>query len=192
MLIGVSYDRIYRYALVQEGNLYVGPDRRLPATPALLQTCKQIRAEASSIFFAENSLVVFVRNFDIRRVVRWLDLSPARDELYRNSEVVLKVFLDSVDSRRPPSPPRRRFRNSHDIISSNLFTWVDYYCQHRCRRIVHLPTDKPEPPTTFAWWWIDRSVTVFDTVDEILENNHQVTTKDLHSQVAEVLRNREI
>jgi hypothetical protein len=49
--------------LFEEDTILVDRNDVLPSTPPLLQTCKQIRAEAGSIFYGGNKLSIYIRNF---------------------------------------------------------------------------------------------------------------------------------
>lgn len=144
----------------------------------MLQTCTEIRAEASGIFFGENSLDIYVYNLDISPVIHWLDLSPARDELYRNSNLILSVVTGTVTAKHS-----RRFRSQlkQDSLWRNLLIWVKFYCQQRCRRVIRLPTDNVVPPCPYSS--IDWGVRVFDKVDELLENDEELTPEDVCLQL---------
>lgn len=163
--------RIYRLVLVQEDILLVSPRQTPPLDPPLLRTCRQIRLEARRIFYNENSMIFDVVNLDISKLVRWLDLSPAHDDLCRATTI---RFFRTPGSQRADG----------SIISTwnNLLAWVKLYCQHRCRRIVDDPMD------TYLWLGAERfpqrAVEVFDLVDKLLEDDG-MTMRKLHVRLEE-------
>ena len=63
---------IYRYALVQNGDIIIRPPT-LPAPdqPSLLQVNRQIRAEARGIYYHENRFVCTIWSFDAAAVIKW-------------------------------------------------------------------------------------------------------------------------
>lgn len=98
-----------------------------PEEPPLLQTCKQIRLEASSIYYDEAMIRICVTDHDVSNYVRWLDLNPAREALYENSLICFS-FTDDSTIR----------------IWKNLLFWIDAYCQHRCRGLCTEEEDEDE------------------------------------------------
>lgn len=72
---------IYEFALISSTHILVTSDSWAPATswkaPALLQTCRQIAAEATSIYYACNTFY-------------------ARDTLWNHSAVVMGIWLKSL------------------------------------------------------------------------------------------------
>lgn len=78
-------NRIYRFTLVDDVQPIPMPaaaTESWPAEPALLQTCSQIRFEASSIYYKENKFSIHIANNDAARYIKRCKSSPAR----RNSE----------------------------------------------------------------------------------------------------------
>lgn len=152
--------------LVQEDSLVVDPHQTPPLDPPLLRTCRQIRMEARQIFYAENSMIFGVVNLDIGDLVRWLDLSPAHDDLCQATTI---KFFRSREIQREDG--------SMVSIWDHLIAWVKFYCQHRCRRIVDDPTD------TEPWFGHSKipsmAVEVFDLVDNLLEDD-SMTMRKLH------------
>lgn len=61
---GELRNRVYRYALLEEGYIEVTADNWDSHQPGLLQTCKQIRTEALPIFYAENSISVNIHDWN--------------------------------------------------------------------------------------------------------------------------------
>lgn len=146
--------------LVKEGDQKIYWDSRTTAyDPPLLYTCRQIRSKARTVFYGENKLVIEVVALDISNVVRWLDADPARDALYRTSE--LNMWFEKETSMPPTTP-----------LWTNLLAWIDFYCQHRCRRIVGSDCDEGE---------------VFDLVDELLLKRG-MTKQKLHIQLEKFRR----
>lgn len=67
-------------------------------------------------------------------------------------------------------------------IWDNLMAWIEFYCQHRCRRIVDDPMD------THPWFGASRiptmAVEVFDLVGKLLDDD-SMTMRKLHSRLEE-------
>lgn len=146
--------------LVKEGDRKIHWDSQTTAyDPPLLYTCRQIRSEARTIFYGENKLVIEVVAFDVSNVVRWLDADPARDALYRTSE--LNMWF-AYESSKPFSIP----------LWANLLAWIDFYCQHRCRRVAGSDCE-------VGW--------VFDLVDELLLKKG-MTMQKLHNRLEKFRR----
>lgn len=148
--------------LVQEKTIIVKLSDKFPSDPPLLATCKQIRSEASSIY-GENHLEMSLYNLDITKVTRWMRLSPPRVALYANSSMFLCITSSLAKGVM-----------HDDDCWSNLLTWVDLYCQSRCRRIVDSSTEvdgfsidggSPTP-------WVVLAVETFDMVDKLLPKNN--------------------
>jgi hypothetical protein len=55
-------NRIYRYAMIQDGDLTVTP--RGPSEPALLRTCYVVRDEACSIYYGENQFLLHIEDWN--------------------------------------------------------------------------------------------------------------------------------
>jgi hypothetical protein len=161
--------------LIEERPIKVGTKDLLPPTPPLLQTCKQTRADASGIFYAENVLHIDFLHYDVSKVVRWLEASPVRDLLYRRSKIHMWT-----------EPEEPIDGSTSESLWKNMLTWVKYYCERRCRRVCG-----------HRWWPEIESaalsfsearddfimVRVFDLVDELLKNNEELTTDDIISHL---------
>jgi hypothetical protein len=67
-------NRMYRLVLVEAdpNTIRSHPVRLAPTPPALLQTCQQIRQEASSIYYQENLFRIHVHDFDATLAIRWM------------------------------------------------------------------------------------------------------------------------
>ncbi|KAI5367999.1 hypothetical protein Slin15195_G031330 [Septoria linicola] len=61
-LPGEVRNRIYRYALVDTGDLEITSTG--PGEPSLLRVCKRVRNEASSIYYAENNFDLQIQRFN--------------------------------------------------------------------------------------------------------------------------------
>lgn len=137
----------------------------------MLSTCKQIRAEASSIY-GKNDLRISLTDLDITRVTNWMRLSPPRVALYEDSE----LFLNHLSGTG-------RNRAYEAEKWSNLLTWIDLYRQGRCRRVVEL-----DPKYGLAQRsknnTADVAIRVFDMVDELLAKDDDITTAELHRAVS--------
>jgi hypothetical protein len=118
----------------------------------------------------------------ITDVVRWLDAAPAREELYRDSELILYVITADGSSRE------KRKRAEHSELWNNLRTWITFYHQHRCRRIVEPSTDSQATPRAPDFPWIDTAIKIFDLIDTLLENDDELTTEDLISTLESLRR----
>lgn len=71
-LPGEMRNRIYEYALISPNKIQVTPTG-YNINSGLLGTCKEIRAEAHGIFYADNTFGLHVRNYDSATVMHWLD-----------------------------------------------------------------------------------------------------------------------
>jgi hypothetical protein len=84
-------NEIYRLVLVSKPIVVEIADAP-PVDHPLLKTCRQIRTEARGIYLRESKLIFAVRNLDIRKVVVWLDRSPAHPDvhsMYANAQLAL-------------------------------------------------------------------------------------------------------
>ena len=63
-LPGELRNRIYRFALITHDHIRLPVTTRTFPEPALLATNKEIRREASSLFYSENHFMIEVRDFD--------------------------------------------------------------------------------------------------------------------------------
>jgi hypothetical protein len=137
-------------------------------------------ANASGIFYAENVLHIDFLNYDVSKLVRWLEASPVRDLLYRR----LKIHMCT-------EPEGWIDMSTSESLWKNMLTWVKYYCERRCRRVCG------------KRWWPDYEasalsfsearddfimVRVFDLVDELLKNNEELTTDDILSHLESLRR----
>jgi hypothetical protein len=84
-------NEIYRLVLVSEDKIRVGVHDAPPMDPPLLRTNRQIRSEARGIFHKENRAEFAVLNYDIRKIIAWLDLSLIHHSLYANTRLELSV-----------------------------------------------------------------------------------------------------
>ena len=66
---------IYRLALVSNNTIEVGAADAPPMDPPLLMTCRQIRREARGIYYQENTVNFTALDYDVRKIVTWLDRS---------------------------------------------------------------------------------------------------------------------
>ncbi|KAK5127349.1 hypothetical protein LTR85_006688 [Meristemomyces frigidus] len=75
-------NRIYRACLV-EGDISIHSDdagNDLPTEPAILRTCRQIRDEAESILYQENTFDFTVEDHDASNYVKWCRSAERRRE----------------------------------------------------------------------------------------------------------------
>lgn len=63
-------NRIYRAALV-EGDITVEAPNHILQPPALLQVCRLVRNEATSIYYEENRMVFVIHDNDATLCIRW-------------------------------------------------------------------------------------------------------------------------
>ncbi|KAK4504855.1 hypothetical protein PRZ48_002818 [Zasmidium cellare] len=61
-LPGEIRNRIYRFALVESGNLDINPNG--PGEPALLRVCRTVRNEGRSIYYTENVFTLKITEFN--------------------------------------------------------------------------------------------------------------------------------
>ena len=69
-------NRIYGFALIEAVYIIIGPQGPLPAEPALLRTCSQIRKEASGIYYRANYFKFDIMNNDASVYIQWCRRSP--------------------------------------------------------------------------------------------------------------------
>ena len=107
-------NNIYRYALVSDDPIYITPDG-LRTRKALLQTCEQIKNEATGIFYAEN---VFITKYAVKSSwlrtanesrefpFRWLaSIGPANAEAISKFVIeyeLPKVFMNGARQQGQP------------------------------------------------------------------------------------------
>jgi hypothetical protein len=87
---------IYRLVLVSDNAIEVKVTDAPPMDPPLLRTCRQIRREARGIYYQENTVNFTVLDYDIRKIVAWLDLSSAHHDLYSNAQLTLSISSHST------------------------------------------------------------------------------------------------
>jgi hypothetical protein len=182
--------RIYEEVLIEPSWFNVDVED-LPSTPPLLQTCKQMRAEASGIFYGDNTINIKIPNADMSQVVCWLEAAPARNQLYQKSHI--EIYVEEPVHESVFEPETRTLRKHREFLCKNLLAWVKLYCGHRCRRVLGSlvwPMNPDALPMSdinggFVMRW---AVRVFDLVDELLENDEELTTEDLLSHLESLLR----
>jgi len=103
---------IYRLALVSEDPIELEDADIPPMDPPLLKTCRQIRSEARGIFYKENKVIFLVEDWDISRIVKWLDLSSAHHDLCVNTKPQM-----SVTGKNPEWFER----------FENMLLWIHFY-----------------------------------------------------------------
>ena len=109
---------IYRLALVSNNTIEVGAADAPPMDPPLLMTCRQIRREARGIYYQENAMNFTTLDYDVRKIVTWLDRSPAHHDLYANARLTLSVT------------------NQYTICWYNLHNWTYMYRKGRITRLT--------------------------------------------------------
>jgi hypothetical protein len=73
---------IYRYALLETARTTITTTPSPTPHPGLLQTCQQIREEATDIYYEENKFPVPVWCFDTRTLLKWIAPSPSKRMYY--------------------------------------------------------------------------------------------------------------
>ena len=160
----LTWIRIYKLVLVQDKPIGVGWYDHLPTDPPLLSTCKQIRAEASSIY-SMNNLSLDVYNLDITKLVRWLGSSPPRWALYLNADLILIMIVGHDE----------KAYYEHDLPWVNLMVWIRLYCQERCGRLADMPVLPKENG------WVGLALKAFDMVDELIDDNDNITFAEIYA-----------
>lgn len=145
-------NQVYRLVLVGDEVFDINSNATPPLDHPLLKTCRLVRAEARKIYYEENRMIWHVHNFDVSRLVQWLDLSNAHWDLYRESNSEMHL-THKVKEHKDSWP--------------NLLNWVDLYWQHRCRRIDHYHgagvVGRAVPQ--------DQVVEFFDLVDKLVDTD---------------------
>ena len=111
-------NEIYRLVLVSDGRIEVGADDALPLDPPLLRTNRQIRSEARGIFYKENTVKITVLDYDVRKIVKWVDQSPAHHDMC--TKMHLQLFVSS----------------SWIYCFHAMLNWAYAYFQGRCGRLT--------------------------------------------------------
>ena len=115
-------NQVYQLVLVEDEVFDVNFNANPPLDHPLLITFRLVRAGACEIYYEENRMIWHVQFFDVSRLVKWLDLSDAHWDLYRESNSAMHLTYKVTE---------------HKDGWPNLLNWVDLYWQHRCRRIDH-------------------------------------------------------
>lgn len=71
-------NRIYRMVLVKGDWTRVKVNAPPPKDPALLQTCRQIRAKSIELYYKENDFLFHIAKFDASKYIAWRKLSKYR------------------------------------------------------------------------------------------------------------------
>jgi hypothetical protein len=100
---------IYRYALVEDEIEIDPPMSPVPEQPSLLQTNRQVRAEASDIYYKENEFVWCIEDFNVEAFVAWSESSRAT----KRSTLVMR--LDGKPTW------------------ANLVWWLGVYCTRKAQ-----------------------------------------------------------
>lgn len=67
---------IYRYTLLEDGQIEFEKNVEIPLPPALLQTSHQVRTEAHNIYYRKNIFLFRIKDFDASLYIRWCALFP--------------------------------------------------------------------------------------------------------------------
>lgn len=71
-------NNIYRFTLVEDGDINIPADGPLPVEPGLLRTCFEIRDDAQQIWLRENTFNFDVEELDTTQYRRWCRASPCK------------------------------------------------------------------------------------------------------------------
>lgn len=121
-------NRIYRFTLLERDQIEIEAGVSIPLPPSLLQTCRQIRQEASGIYYEESRFRFTIHDYDATLHVRWT-----------------KCFRSKTRTRH--SKIWVRFRNQ-PMNWANLLVWLEHGFRKECGLQV-LPNCNIIPPHHF-------------------------------------------
>ena len=153
---------IYHYLLPTDETFYHGYSDHVKPPP-LLQVCRQIREEASAIYYAENEFVVFVRGFDSNKTF----------DLCQSALPYFPGFLKHA----------QHIRKSGGETSSDLREWL-FRVHQGC---------VPCPPYGIPPSWVDQELTIvkhmtgvpWKVVEEVLDA-HEECVQDLKKKCGRI------
>ncbi|KAK5127342.1 hypothetical protein LTR85_006681 [Meristemomyces frigidus] len=91
-------NRIYRFALLApEGIIKLPVIGHWPSAPSLLQTCHQIRTEASAIYYTENEFNINIARHDATRYIKWHRSSPHRRNANQTFYIHTSCHWDNLE-----------------------------------------------------------------------------------------------
>ena len=88
--------------------------------PALLAACRQLRKEAGSIYYHENTHIFYVRDLDVKQYIRWCQCSPQ----HKKAEIALRFRYSDVISVRNEDRVRK--------LWPYLLVWLQHYHAGDC------------------------------------------------------------
>ncbi|KAM0715513.1 hypothetical protein Q7P37_009011 [Cladosporium fusiforme] len=181
MLPGELRNQIYRYVLVHgEGdpaNSYELSHNSSPLLdPPLLQTCRQIRAEAHKIFWKENEFEVTILNCGIINFLNWHKAAKS----HQSASLILSLRFtrpalgDHDDGTAGPWV-------WYDAAWDNLMEWVRAYMEGRSFRVgTRSSYGVPRPVAAGPF---DIVIQVFNFVDALIE---ELLLHDLDREVVDL------
>ncbi|KAF7186355.1 hypothetical protein HII31_12286 [Pseudocercospora fuligena] len=95
-LAGELKNRVYRMVLLTDDRAPIIVSSRGYEKPALLQTCKEVRREAFSIFYYENQFGIEVPDYDIAIPMKFMDSLNQIWRLPRSHSLRIKVRQDKI------------------------------------------------------------------------------------------------
>lgn len=117
---------IYRLALVDSQPIILTDDHGFEE-PMLLITCKDIRKEAATIFYAENTWKVDAKDYKISTYLRWLRIVRA---VCKRNEVLFSVAMSQTTTY-----------GSYNPNWTNLVEWLKAFHKGTTRRHIMKPSD---------------------------------------------------
>ncbi|KAK4610580.1 hypothetical protein CLAFUW4_14139 [Fulvia fulva] len=123
---------IYRYVLVEQSAIRCTANTELPTEPGLLRTCREIRHEASDIYFKEDFFLVHMENYEAGQLIRWslklgrhlrAHLKFRFHGLNAGSWSNLLVWLEAYNKGEAPGMALREHRSTH-VTAVRMFEIV--------------------------------------------------------------------
>ncbi|WPB02238.1 uncharacterized protein RHO25_006872 [Cercospora beticola] len=155
-------DEIYRLAtpLAPDAWEFTFTSANRPSEPPLLFVNRQIRAEASSVYYKQNKFIFEIQNLDASTYIAWCQASLSRRLI---ANVRLNLIYEPLlqipeDFRDPHSGPGQRiFVPKERQLWPNLMFWLEKYYHRKC---LGLPNVEKEYPAAFS----NTAAAMFDMV----------------------------
>ncbi|GIZ44280.1 hypothetical protein CKM354_000748300 [Cercospora kikuchii] len=139
-------DEIYRLATLMAPETWAlaMTFNKCPDEPPLLFVNRQIRAEASSIYYKQNNFIFQIRNLDARTYISWCQASLTQ-RLTANVRLnlIYEPLLQHPEHFRDPlsGPGQKVFVPEERQLWPNLMFWLENYYLRRCLGVPNVEKD---------------------------------------------------
>lgn len=147
-LSGELRNRIYEYTLCEEEPITI--DRYNLEEPPLLLACKQIREEASSIYYGENDFEFEVPNFDLDVAIEYFR-RPSALKYHNDNRFTVRIYPDVPTGQITASWP-------------NLLRWLRAYHDNKVPLFCGAG---PKEEGHYDWEQFNVAECAFDTVQTL-------------------------